>query len=87
MDILSTFQEVCIFRMKNHYAFGPLGTCEKDTYIIVDFQNTEKVQSLLTCFTNHMLQNKELFSLKQWHLRICYTDRNVSFNSFKQYSL
>ena len=27
----------------------------------------------------HMLQNKELLSLKQWHFKIGYTDRTVSF--------
>ena len=42
-----------------------------------------------TCFTTHMLQNKKLLSLllKQWHLKMGYTDRAVSFNTFKQYIL
>ena len=36
-------------------------------------------------FTIHMLQNKELLSLKQWHLIIGYIDRTMSFITFKQY--
>ena len=38
----------------------------------VDFKSAEKVRSLPTCFTTHMLQNKEL---KKCHLKIGFTDR------------
>ena len=34
-------------------------------------------------FVTHMLENKELLSLKQWHLKIRYRDRIVSFNVSK----
>ena len=52
----------------------------------VDFQRTQKVQSPHTCFTTNMLQNKELLPLllKQWYLKIGYTDRTVSFIAFKR---
>ena len=46
----------------------------------VDFQNAAKVNSLHACFSTHMLKNKELLSLNQWHLTIVHTDRTVSFN-------
>ena len=70
MNILST-------RMRNYYAFALLDTsCEKDPDITV-------YRSPRTCFTIHMLQNKELLSQKQWHLKIGYADRTVSFNAFQ----
>ena len=34
-----------------------------------------------------MLQNKELLSLKQWHLKIHYADRTVCCIAFKRYIL
>ena len=41
----------------------------------------QKVRSLRPFFATHMLQNKELLLLKQRHLKIAYTDRNVSFKT------
>ena len=56
-------------------AFGPLGTsCEKGTAITV-------------LQTTHMLQNKELLSLKQWYHKIRYKDRTVSFKAIQWYIL
>ena len=37
------------------------------------------------CFITHMLQNKELFPLKQWHLKGSSTDRTMSFIYLKRY--
>ena len=33
--------------------------------LYVDLQNAEKMGSIHTCFATHILQNKELFLLKQ----------------------
>ena len=55
--------------------------------LYMDFQSAEKVTFPHTCFTTHMLQNKENLLLMQWHLKIFCTDRNVSFNNSKQYIL
>ena len=34
-------------------------------------------------FTTHMLQNKELQPVKQWHLRMGYTDRTVGLSVYR----
>ena len=73
--------------MRNYYAFCPPDTsCENYigitrilVVLYVDFQSAEKVRSPCICFTTNMLQKKELLSQKQWHLKIGYTYRPVSF--------
>ena len=43
--------------------------------LYMDFKNAEKCKVHHACFATHMLQNKELLSLKQlWHLKIGYTE-------------
>ena len=54
-------------------------TLEKDAdftlfHITYGFASAEKVRCPHACFATHMLQNKELLSLKQWHLKIGYRD-------------
>ena len=49
----------------------------------MDNRNAEKPRSPHTCFATHILQNKKLLSLKQWHLKIGYTDIIMSFNVLK----
>ena len=45
-------------------------------YAACQFKNGEV--PLLLVFPPHMLQNKELLLLKQWHCKVVYTDRTVS---------
>ena len=55
MDIRLKFLKVSTFLELHYYTFGLLDPCrEKDTDITH------------ACFATHMLQNKELLSLKQW---------------------
>ena len=66
--------------MRNYEAFCPLDTsCEKDTGITVflvvcGFPKCREGEITLHLFLPPTLQNKELLSLKQWNLKIGYTD-------------
>ena len=65
--------------MRNDHAFCPLDTsCEKYTGITVflvvcGFPKCREGEVPRTYFTTHRLQNKQLLSLKQLHLKIVYT--------------
>ena len=87
------YQRFSVFRLRNYYAFCLLDTsCEKDIGIAVilvvcGFSKCRDGKVPRSCFTTHKTQNKKLLPLKQWHLKIGYTNRTVSFNAFKQYIL
>ena len=87
MDIILMFLRVSSFLEWEIIMHLSVGLALPYFLSYADFQSAEKVTSPQTCFTTNMLQNEELLSLKQWHLKIGYTDRTVSFNASKQFIL
>ena len=90
MDILSMFLRVTMFLELHFYAFGWLDPChEKDNNITLFrmVYGFSKCREDDACFATHMLENKKLLSLKQWHLKIGYPDKIVSCNTIKRYIL
>ena len=74
----------CLSFILRNYAICHLHISDPRLAVIGQLSE-EKVRSPRNCFTTHMLQNKELLLLK--HFKIGYTDRTVSFISFKRYIL